>query len=162
MVPIKRNENIVPLSQDHHLSLLFGWKIRQGLKAAIDLNRIIDYIHYFEDIHMLPHFKDEEELLFNSNKENDLVQKALHDHETIKNIIVRLYAETNKDKKLEILNLLADTMEAHVRFEERELFPALENILDAEKLAAVGEALAASHPKKNIDDFADEFWVIKK
>ncbi len=161
-MPIKRNENIVPLSQDHHLSLLFGWKIRQGLKAEIDVNRIVDYVHYFEDVHLLPHFKEEEVLLFNPYKENELVQKGLHDHETIKNIVERLYAENYKQQKIDLLNLLADTVEAHVRFEERELFPALENMLDADDLASVGEALAASHPEKNIDDYGDEFWAIKK
>ena len=63
-MPIKRNENIVPLSQDHHLSLLFGWKIRQGVKADIDVNRIVDYVHYFEDVHLLPHFKEEEDYFY--------------------------------------------------------------------------------------------------
>ncbi len=161
-MPIKRNENIVPLSQDHHLSLLFGWKIRQGLKAEIDVNRMIDYVHYFENVHLLPHFKEEEVLLFNPYKENEFVQKGLHDHEAIKNIIERLYTESNNQKRVDLLNLLADTVEAHVRFEERELFPALENLLDPERLTSVGEALAASHPEKNVDDYGDEFWVIKK
>lgn len=161
-MPIKRNANIIPLSQDHHLSLLFGWKIRQGLKAQVDLNRIIDYVHYFEDVHLLPHFEEEEILLFNPNAANELVQKGINDHVSIKNIIERLYAETDINKSEELLNLLADTVEAHVRFEERELFPALENSLDAETLSTVGTALNASHPEKNIDDFKDEFWVIKK
>ena len=161
-MPIKRNENIVPLSQDHHLSLLFGWKIRQGLKGEIDVNRIVDYVHYFEDVHLLPHFKEEEELLFNPYKEHELVQKGLHDHETIKNIVERLYAEHYKQQKIDLLNLLADTVEAHVRFEERELFPALEQIVEPEKLQEVGAALTASHPVQTVDDFKDEFWVIKK
>ena len=161
-MPIKRNENIIPLSQDHHLSLLFGWKIRQGLKADIDVNRIVDYVHYFEDVHLLPHFKEEEDLLFNPYSENEMVQKGLHDHEAIKNIVARLYAEQYKQQKIDLLNLLADTVEAHVRFEERELFPELEQIVEPEKLEEIGAALAASHPEKNVDDFNDEFWVTKK
>ena len=161
-MPIKRNENIVPLSQDHHLSLLFSWKIRQGLKGDVDVTRIIDYVHYFEDVHFLPHFKDEEDLLFIPYKENELVQRALLDHETIKNIIQRVYAEDYKQQKIDLLNLLADTVEAHVRFEERELFPALETILPAAELERVGIALAATHPVKNTDDYTDEFWVTKK
>ena len=161
-MPIKRDENIVPLSQDHHLSLLFSWKIRQGLKGDVDVNRIIDYVHYFEDVHFIPHFKDEEELLFNPYKENELVQKGLHDHETIKNIIERVYAEQYKQQKIDLLNLLADTVEAHVRFEERELFPALEKMIPADELERVGAALAATHPVKNTDDFTDDFWSTKK
>jgi hypothetical protein len=161
-MPIKRNENIVPLSQDHHLSLLFGWKIKQGLKADIELSRILSYVHYFEDVHLLPHFKEEEELLFEPNKESELVQKGMQDHGAIRNILKRLYEADNEQEQIAHLTLLADAVEAHVRFEERELFPALETMVQPQQLKAVGEALAASHPVQNVDDFADEFWVIKK
>jgi len=161
-MPIKRNENIVPLSQDHHLSLLFGWKIKQGLKASVSVSRMLAYVHYFEDVHLLPHFKEEEELLFVPNKENELVQKGLQDHAVIKNIIARLYEEHNEQEQIAQLTLLADSVETHVRFEERELFPALEKMVQPQELNVVGEALAASHPVKNVDDFADEFWVTKK
>ena len=161
-MPIKRNENIVPLSQDHHLSLLFGWKIKQGLKASVSVSRMLAYVHYFEDVHLLPHFKEEEELLFVPNKENELVQKGLQDHAAIKNIIARLYEEHNEQEQIAQLTLLADSVETHVRFEERELFPALEKMVQPQELNVVGEALAASHPVKNVDDFADEFWVTKK
>ncbi len=62
--PIKRNENMVPLSRDHHFGLLFCWKIRQGLKAKIDLERIRKYILHFWKSHLEQHFKEEETLLF--------------------------------------------------------------------------------------------------
>ena len=161
-MPIKRNENIVPLSQDHHLSLLFGWKIRQGLKANVDVNRMVAYVHYFEDVHLLPHFKEEEDLLFEPNKESKLVQKGMQDHGGIKDILTRLYEADNEQEQIAQLTLLADSVETHVRFEERELFPALEKMVQPQELNLVGEALAASHPVKNVDDFADEFWVTKK
>lgn len=35
---MKRNENIVLLSRDHHFGLLCAWKIRQGLKKKLKSN----------------------------------------------------------------------------------------------------------------------------
>lgn len=32
---MKRNENLVPLSRDHHFGLLCCWKIRQGIKKEV-------------------------------------------------------------------------------------------------------------------------------
>lgn len=161
-MPIKRNDDIVPLSQDHHLSLLFGWKIKQGLKASVSVSRMLAYVRYFEDVHLTPHFTEEEELLFGPNKENEMVQKGLQDHTDIKDIISRLYEGPNEQDQLAQLALLASAVETHVRFEERELFPALEKLILPQLLSAVGAELRASHPVKNIDDFADEFWVVKK
>ena len=62
--PIKRNENILKLSKEHHFSLLFCWKIRHGLKTQTDCSRIIKYVQYFKTNFLLPHFSEEEIFLF--------------------------------------------------------------------------------------------------
>ena len=63
--PIKRNQHIVQLSKDHHFTLLFCWKIRQGIKMQIESERQKNYIRYFFKEHMEPNFQNEEKLLFN-------------------------------------------------------------------------------------------------
>jgi len=63
-MPIKRNENIVKLSRDHHASLLFCWKLRQGIKYHSSIERMVKYVQYFWNQHFTPHFKEEEEFLF--------------------------------------------------------------------------------------------------
>ena len=65
--PIRRNENILKLSKEHHFSLLFCWKIRQGLKMNIDASRIVKYAQYFHAHFLRLHFR-EEELLDNDFK----------------------------------------------------------------------------------------------
>lgn len=52
--PIRRNENIVKLSKEHHFSLLFCWKIRQGIKMEIPAARIIKYMEYFKANFLIP------------------------------------------------------------------------------------------------------------
>jgi len=62
--PIKRNEHIRKLSQEHHFCLLFCWKVRQGVKKEIAPDRIWRYVQYFWHGHLRPHFKSEEKILF--------------------------------------------------------------------------------------------------
>jgi hemerythrin-like domain-containing protein len=50
----------------------------------------------------------------------------------------------------------------HVRYEERELFPHLEEILTEQQLESIGKQISAQHDPNLKDDFADEFWVKKK
>ena len=151
--PIKRNENIVKLSRDHHASLLFCWKLRQGVKHHIDVDRMIKYIKYFWSQHFAPHFGEEEQFLFAALKD-DKVLKAMDDHKKIKESIdalhdVRLHGA---DKKL---LLLADLVDEHVRYEERILFPHLESALSDEELMQIGAQIC---DEPLLDTYADAFW----
>lgn len=154
--PIKRNENIVKLSRDHHTTLLFCWKIRNGLKNGAEPGRIVKYVQYFKDLHMLPHFKQEEEILFAPVKDEQ-VRKALDDH---KNILQQIDDLGNEGTGIENkLMLLADTVDNHVRYEERELFPHLEEVLSKEQLEEIGRVMQDEVDEP--DDYADEFWLKK-
>lgn len=62
--PIKRHQAIVSFSKDHHFGLLLVWKIRQGLKNAVNAERISSYLLYFFKEDLEKHFKEEEEFLF--------------------------------------------------------------------------------------------------
>ncbi len=56
--------------------------------------------------------------------------------------------------------MLADTITAHIRFEERELFNYLEQILSKDELDKVFLQLEA-HPVAADEEWKDEFWVKK-
>jgi hemerythrin-like domain-containing protein len=156
--PIKRNENISKLSKDHHFTLLFCWKIRQGLKFEVEPERIKEYVKYFWKHFMQPHFVEEETILFAQLK-NAEVQRALNEHSQITEQIEAL--DSNTYNSAEQLSMLADTVDNHVRYEERQLFPHLEKILTAEQLDNIGRQLAAHYNPKLKDDFANEFWIKK-
>ncbi|MBS1496793.1 MAG: hemerythrin domain-containing protein [Bacteroidetes bacterium] len=157
MMPIKRNENIVLLSKDHHFALLFCWKIRNGLKQKASLQRIHDYILYFWNSHLHTHFKEEENILFKGIND-PLVVQAQQQHAEISALIDLIH--TGKNVSEEQYNHLADMVDAHIRFEERDLFPRLESILSAEALSSIGRQLTSVH-KEIKDEFADEFWLKK-
>ena len=55
-IDMKRNENIVLLSRDHHFGLLHAWKIKQGLKKGVALERIATYIIFHWQHNQEAHF----------------------------------------------------------------------------------------------------------
>lgn len=154
-MPIKRNENLVRISRDHHATLLFCWKIRTGLKLNIDTERIKTYVQYFWQVHMQPHFVEEETILFVPVKDA-AVQKALDEHADINKQVESIMASSIVQSQQ--LATLADVVDNHVRYEERELFPHLENILTGEQLKEIGSRLQATAGTVCNDDFTDEFW----
>jgi hemerythrin-like domain-containing protein len=156
--PIKRHEAIVQFSREHHFGLLLIWKIRQGFANAIDHQRITDYVLYFFDEDLKVHFEEEERVLFSKLDDADVLKKqALEEHANIYIIIGRIRSNSNP----EVLTHFADTLEKHIRFEERVLFNHLQNQLSEDELAA----LAVEHPERttNVDaKWDDHFWVKRK
>lgn len=154
-MPIKRDKNLVALSKDHHSTLLFCWKIRNGLKLKVETVRMKRYVQYFWQTHMQPHFYEEETILF-VPVQDAAVQKALDEHADIKKQIEAINASGNV-LPLQ-LKMLADAVDNHVRYEERELFPHLENILIEEQLKEIGSKLETMASAVCNDEFNDEFW----
>jgi hemerythrin-like domain-containing protein len=155
--PIRRNENILKLSKEHHFSLLFCWKIRQGLKMDIAASRIIKYAQYFQTHFLRPHFREEEALLFASLNDKR-VEKAIAQHKQINKLLAQLSKNIagNSNDQLE---KLANMVDDHVRYEERQLFPYIERVLKNEQLEAIGKKLNDKNTSSLKDEYKDEFWV---
>ncbi len=157
--PIKRHPAIVSFSKDHHFGLLLAWKIRQGLKNGVGPERISNYVIYFFDEDLKKHFREEEELLFSKlPADNGLRQQAEADH---KSILQLLSAIKNDKCNTTLLSQVADEVERHIRFEERELFSYLQlNIAEKELEAIISRT---SNNGQQIDDqWKDVFWNTKK
>lgn len=155
--PIKRSGHIIKLSRDHHASLMFCWKLRQGIKYHISIDRMIKYVHYFWNQHFSLHFKEEEEVLFAPLKD-DKIQKAIDEHIKIKATIHELKfpgSETQRDQ----LSALADVVDDHVRYEERILFPHLETALTEQQLEKIGSQISSD---TLLDTYEDDFWTKPK
>lgn len=151
---MKRHESIIPLSHDHHVGLLFCWKLRQGIRKAIELKRILPYVVYIWKDHLAPHFKEEETILFIGKEQDKLVMQALAEHTIIKKMILG----TNDDSNADYYAQLADAVDNHIRFEERILFPHLENSLSENELITIGKQLGELHQETNKDNYSDDFW----
>jgi hypothetical protein len=152
--PLKRNENIIPLSKDHHTTLLFCWKLTQGVRLESDPDVMKRYVSYFWKDHMEPHFREEEEILF-APLVDQMVQKAIAEHHLIKEQVEKVL-KTSGEELYPALASLSEMVDAHVRYEERQLFPHLEQSLSQEQLAGIGAKLGI---KMHLPDiFKEEFW----
>ncbi|MCL6523500.1 MAG: hemerythrin domain-containing protein [Thermoflavifilum sp.] len=159
--PIKRHQAIQQLSRDHHFALLFCWKIRQGLQLGIEANRIAKYVGYFHTHYLIPHFQEEEKILFVHFSQDEKVQLAIEQHHRIQYLVERIVKQSHVDTQL--FNELADSLDAHVRYEERELFTYLEKQLSERQLQQIGDQLKAAQETHLIEDrFDDAFWIKKK
>jgi len=154
--PIKRSEHIAALSRDHHAGLLFCWKIKQGVKHGVDLQRINQYAKYFWAGHLEEHFREEETLLF-SKLDDELTNRAKRDHQVLAGWFKRIIS--NDVEHFQDYFSFTEPLTNHIRFEERVLFPFMEEHLPKAVLEDIGETLARTHIAAFDDHYADEFWV---
>lgn len=154
--PIKRSEHIVQLSREHHFSLLFCWKVRTGVKKDVEATRILNYIFYFWEDHLLPHFS-EEDILF-EHVDDEHVKRAYDEHKEINETVEKLRSASSDEEKISLSSKIANLVDDHVRFEERELFPHLEKAIPESTLKIIGEKLLEAQPEALQDEYEDEFW----
>lgn len=155
--PLKRSKELAPLSREHHEGLLFLWKIKQGLANNTPLETLCNYIRFYWANHFKPHFKNEETALVKHLPANNpLVKQMFKEHELIKNLVFSL----DKEPDAGSVKLLAEYLNNHIRFEERQLFPYAEATLTSEQLDEIFHHL----PQEQYCDtqWTDEFWVRKQ
>lgn len=154
--PLKRHPALVPLSKDHHFGLLLCWKIRIGIKKEIEVDRIVAYVIYFFQNHLTTHFEEEEKYIFSLLDEKDEKRKkAERQHRKIGRLVEKLSAEP--ESAIITLGQIEEEVEAHIRFEERDLFPYVQQNLDEFELARLKENIDAIH-QVTVETWDDQFW----
>jgi iron-sulfur cluster repair protein YtfE (RIC family) len=144
-VGMMRHPCLIPLSHDHHHGLALALRCRKqalGQLKPMGAEGLRQRAQEFRDFfskELVPHFRAEEEVLFPHMRARlpesaAMIEEFLRDHETIQQAIPRLDQEAGLGK---LIFDLGDLLERHIRKEERELFPLLEQHageLDAEAL----------------------------
>lgn len=126
---MKRSAALQPLSREHHTALTLAKAceravhsgVAEQVKAACQ-RAIQSFANELE-----PHFLIEERSLLpllKSTETKPLVQRTLEDHRELRALIDGL-----RQNDADALDNFGKCLSAHVRFEEQELFPALEIIL---------------------------------
>ena len=154
--PIKRSKQLTPLSKDHHDGLLFAFKIKQGLKNGTDIKLIAEYVQWFWKNHLHEHFIEEEQILAPYlPHDNELLKQMMEEHENIE-AMIRINEEIPDNT---LLAQLAQAIDDHIRFEERQLFPYAEKTIPEEQLNDIYERL--SKEPVQCEKWEREFWVKK-
>jgi hypothetical protein len=136
---VKRSEALKPLSREHHHALYLAKVIcdQQGEGDSRD-----QFLKFWNE-EGRDHFRIEEEILLPGSgllgpNRDDEVARMLSEHLVIRRGALRLVA--GEADPVEIVDL-AERLRAHVRFEERELFPRIEQGLPEAELRALEAAI---------------------
>jgi hemerythrin-like domain-containing protein len=126
---MKRSSFLQPLSREHHVALALaraceraaqsgdGALVRQTCQRAIRaFSNELEPHFRFEEVSLLP--------LLRGAESQALVERTLTDHQQLRGLINAM-----QQSNVEILSCFGKCLSAHVRFEERELFPAVEGLL---------------------------------
>ncbi len=133
--PLKRDAALLPLSWQHQRGLRLARRI--GLGEAD-----IDDVEHAWDTELDAHFSAEEELLF-SYSEDAHVARVKDDHEWLRATYERLRSHPDDAP---LLLAFGAVLKAHIRFEERVWFQALQDSLGRERLESLHERIRARLP----------------
>ena len=143
---MKRHPSLVPLSHDHHHTLVEARRLRRaaGGDPAARRAAAASFLRFFAG-ESVPHFRREEERFFPllaglDGPAGELLVKALLEHQRAHALAAGLDRDLAAGEvDAATLRELGELLERHVRLEERQLFPLLEEAAgDDLELAASG------------------------
>lgn len=158
---MKRHSSLVPLSHDHHHALVEARRLRRAAEAdeGARLTAATSFLRFFS-METVRHFREEEELLFpalvNANGAGEeLLVRALLEHQRLHAAVGRLERDLTAGRAdASAMRALGELLEAHVRLEERELFPLLEQVVPRERLAVLDLAAAREQARTPVVDLS--------
>jgi hemerythrin-like domain-containing protein len=152
---MRRSAALASLSRDHHEALVLAQKLRRATPATVTTSRE-SFLAYWQ-AHGQNHFRLEEEILFpayaaHGDPHHALIARALCDHVGIRHHAQALAGANEPtldgaaEPTLDALHELGHQLAAHVRLEERQVFPLIEQAVPSDELAVLARALSPSTP----------------
>jgi len=139
---VKRTPELTPLSHEHHHALVVAMVLKRATGpepagAFVDFHRSEGEQHFrIEEQVLLPGW-----LAADPEADREAAARVLGEHLELRAAVRRFESGEATAEEVQRIGRL---LEAHVRYEERELFPAIETALDDDALAALGAAIAAA------------------
>lgn len=147
---MKRHPSLIPLSREHHETLILARLLQKDAPEfrglPTDSRGKADYAikHYRNEL--IRHFEKEESiipLLKGQHQEIDLLLHEIpEEHQELHRYFQSVYDQENLD---EHLDRLGKALEAHVRKEERQLFPLVQEHCSEEILKNIEKGLDEIH-----------------
>jgi iron-sulfur cluster repair protein YtfE (RIC family) len=140
---MKRSEALRALSHQHHQGLFAALQLKRAREdTAAEARKV--FLDFFER-EGARHFRAEEELLLpafarHTDVDDVAIVRVLTEHVDLRGRAQDLERSTDPDPAA--LRELGERLESHIRFEERVLFPMIEEALPVDELERLGAALA--------------------
>jgi len=138
--PIERHEALAPFSRDHYVGLVQAQHLKKAA-AADDVARrkaVAEFVDAW-DTQIAPHFADEERLLTDLANEADR-QRLMEEHQQIRTLADKARElRRQTDPATDAVRHIGQTLEKHIRWEEREMFVRLQQELTEGQLASLAQ-----------------------
>jgi len=136
-----RHEALVPLTHDHHHTLARARRLKEATAAqdtAAVRRAADDFINFYLG-KIRHHFHEEEELFFapvvDQDRTHDHITRAVSDHLRLHAYVIALRRQLSQGHvERQLLDAIGELLQAHVRFEEQELFPLIEELIPEREL----------------------------
>lgn len=131
---MRRNGALIPLTHDHHHGLAHARRLRksaaEGPQERAEQAR--RFLGFFEQ-EAIAHFREEEEAVFplviDRPEARDVLVRLLLDHVRMHALVARLRAALEDGRvPAELVGSIGETLEAHIRAEEKQAFPLIETL----------------------------------
>lgn len=148
---MKRHPDLREFSDDHHQGLVNALRLKRTAagEGVTPVEAARAFLKFWRE-DTSPHFRKEEEVLLpvvarhGGHLRDECVVMMLTQHARIRGLVMQLGDEVERDDvQNETLRSLGEQLEAHIRLEERALFPALEESLPEEAMNEISSRLAA-------------------
>ena len=139
---MKRHEALAALSRDHHHALVVAQRLKRANETAAAEAREAFLEYWRADGQR--HFREEEDILLPAyagfgDPEAPVLARVLVDHVRIRRLA---HEVASARPSLDTLHILGEQLSAHVRREERELFPLIEQVLPEHELTRLVKVLS--------------------
>jgi hypothetical protein len=139
---MRRRRELRPLSSEHQQSLLVAFQLRKSLAgqaesagAPKELAGLVSLVRRFEATVFRTHIRAEEDLLGEFLAPPEM-RRLLAEHAEMSRLVV-IAKDADPAEARAALGAFAELLDRHVRWEDRELFPAAEARLDDATLASI-------------------------
>ncbi len=144
---MKRAKELETLSWEHHDGLVIAARIKNDLKKEKEPGHLIPYITNIYTNYLRHHFKQEEDSFLIPIKPfpeaDDLIKRMLNEHQQFAEIFSQI-DPLEPDVFVQV-GRFGELLHDHIRFEERQLFPMIEQLLSAEQLKEIEQYLRREH-----------------
>jgi hypothetical protein len=155
---MKRDENIQPLSRQHHDELLGCLLIKKGVRKEADIAVLTDFTNIFWKDDLKKHLQIEQDVLIpfliRHKFEARYINILQTDHSILQSILERLNVY---DRRHRVFEIFANLVEQHIRFKERFIFERMQEMVSEKELEQLG--LQLQHTSKGkCTDYPVRFW----
>ena len=144
---MKRHISLTPLSREHHAGLLLAKLLQKGAPAykglpTDSIGKAAYAIQFYRD-ELIDHFKLEENVLLPAIKGVNPILDAMSvtivdEHSQIRLLFEMIHQAENLENYLDVLGT---SLELHIRKEEREFFPLIQDTCNEALLAELTQLL---------------------